>query len=91
MRIYILLGQIYYRFNPYLTEYLSIDETRSEKFQLMRESTQMYMRRNDGKVRDACQQVEEDFVLQKFLEVCIKTLFSALAFSLAQLSCWWLR
>ena len=33
------------------------DETRAEKFQLMRESTNMYLRRNESKVRDACEQL----------------------------------
>jgi hypothetical protein len=53
----LLPGRIYYRFNPYLTEYLSLDETRAEKYRMMREATNMYLRRNEGKVRDACEQL----------------------------------
>ena len=53
----LLPGQVYYRFNPYLPEYLSLDETRADKFKLMREATQMYLRRNEDKVRDACNQL----------------------------------
>ena len=53
----LLPGRVYYRFNPYLTEYLSLDETRAEKFQMMREATNMYLRRNESKVRDACNQL----------------------------------
>ena len=50
-------GRVYYRFNPYLPEYLSLDETRAEKYQMMRESTQLYLRRNEDKVRDAANQL----------------------------------
>ena len=50
-------GNIYYRFNPYLEEYLPLDETRAEKFKLMRESTNMYLRRNEFKLSQACKQL----------------------------------
>jgi len=50
-------GNIYYRFNPYLSENMPLDETRKEKFQQMKESTNMYLRRNDRKVKRACEQL----------------------------------
>ena len=53
----LLPARIYYRFNPYLTEYFSLDETRPEKFEMMRKATNMYLRRNEGKVMDACEQL----------------------------------
>lgn len=53
----LLPGHVYFRFNPYLNEYLGLDETRPEKFLQMRESAKMYLRRNERKIQDACHQL----------------------------------
>ncbi|XP_003744249.1 calcium-independent phospholipase A2-gamma [Galendromus occidentalis] len=39
----------YYRFNPYLSEPFTLDETRPEKMDRLRLDAQMYLRRNDRK------------------------------------------
>lgn len=54
----LLPGNVYYRFNPYLREYLPLDETRPEKMAVMREDSRMYVRRNYNKVMDACHQLQ---------------------------------
>lgn len=45
---------VYYRFNPYLPEYLPLDEKRPEKMALMAEAADMYLRRNRKKLEKAC-------------------------------------
>ncbi|XP_040564446.1 calcium-independent phospholipase A2-gamma isoform X1 [Lepeophtheirus salmonis] len=50
----LLPGHIYYRFNPYLSEYIQIDETRPEKMALLKEDSHMYTRRNFNKIMDVC-------------------------------------
>ena len=52
-----LEGDIYYRFNPYMPEYLPLDEKRPEKFGLMSEVASMYLRRNREKLLNACQKL----------------------------------
>ena len=44
----------YYRFNPYLPEYLPLDERRPEKLAFMSEQADMYLRRNRDKLLQAC-------------------------------------
>ena len=64
----------YYRFNPYLPEYLPLDEKRPEKLALMAEAANMYLRRNRHKLLEACKTLIEprtpydiacDYVLQQ--------------------------
>lgn len=45
----LLPSKVYYRFNPYMSEEFSLDETRQEKWDVMKANTKMYMRRNDFK------------------------------------------
>ena len=50
---------VYYRFNPYLPEYLALDEKRPEKMALMAEAADMYLRRNRKKFQNACKTLTE--------------------------------
>ena len=50
---------VYYRFNPYLPEYLPLDEKRPEKMALMAEAADMYLRRNKVKFTKACKTLTE--------------------------------
>ena len=54
-----LESNVYYRFNPYMPEFFSLDEKRPEKMNLMTEVTKMYMRRNRSKVLAACKQLKQ--------------------------------
>lgn len=53
----LLAPQLYYRFNPYMSEEFGLDENRPEKWNIMRYDTEMYMRRNDDKFRMAASQL----------------------------------
>lgn len=48
---------VYYRFNPYLKEFTYLDDTRAEQFNMMKEYSHMYIRRNQRKFSDACYQL----------------------------------
>lgn len=48
---------VYYRFNPYLKEFTSIDEIRQEQFNMFNEYSRMYIRRNHTKFSDAAYQL----------------------------------
>lgn len=52
-------SKVYYRFNPYLPEYLPLDEKRPAKMALMAESANMYIRRNQSKMKEACRRLAE--------------------------------
>ncbi|XP_054719774.1 LOW QUALITY PROTEIN: calcium-independent phospholipase A2-gamma-like [Uloborus diversus] len=45
----LLSPDTYFRINPYLTEFLSLDENRAEKLDQMKTDAQMYLRRNEYK------------------------------------------
>ncbi len=45
----LLPGNTYYRFNPFMSEYFPLDETREEKIAVMRSDTRMYLRRNHNR------------------------------------------
>ncbi|XP_076448406.1 calcium-independent phospholipase A2-gamma-like [Babylonia areolata] len=43
----------YFRFNPYLSEDVPLDEIRPDRLEVMKRDTTMYLRKNDGKMRKA--------------------------------------
>ena len=51
---------IYYRFNPYLKEQTDLADFRAETFNMMKEYTRMYIRRNQRKFDDACYQLTKE-------------------------------
>lgn len=50
----------YFRFNPYLTEQLSLDENRQEKINQLENDAEMYIRRNDAKMLSAAKQLMQE-------------------------------
>merc|ERR1711872_1104215 len=55
--ISILPPSIYFRFNPFLTEYPALDEIRSDKLSCIRRDARIYIRRNSGKLERAVSQL----------------------------------
>ncbi|CAH0552149.1 unnamed protein product [Brassicogethes aeneus] len=62
----LLPPNIYYRFNPYLTEMISMVETDSKKLQQLKRDALMYLRRNEDKFQEAaCALTMEKSYMQK--------------------------
>ncbi|KAH7641398.1 calcium-independent phospholipase a2-gamma-like protein [Dermatophagoides farinae] len=53
-----LPNQVYYRMNPMLTDYSTIDENRPEKLEQMKQDAQIYLRKNEHKFRTAIEQLK---------------------------------
>lgn len=44
---------VYYRFNPYLSDEIGLDEIGTERLELMMEDTRLYLRKNEKKFEEA--------------------------------------
>ncbi|KAL1501628.1 hypothetical protein ABEB36_006925 [Hypothenemus hampei] len=64
----------YYRFNPYLTEMLSMSEIGPEKFEQLKKDAIMYLRRNEDKFQDAANKLSKEKGMTRKCEDWMKDL-----------------
>ncbi|KAB7507539.1 Calcium-independent phospholipase A2-gamma, partial [Armadillidium nasatum] len=49
----LLPGNVYFRLNPYLSEEITLDETREDKLDCLKKDTSLYVRKNESKLDEA--------------------------------------
>ncbi|GBN80898.1 Calcium-independent phospholipase A2-gamma [Araneus ventricosus] len=69
----LLTPDTYFRLNPYLTEFLTLDENRKEKLDQMKVDAQMYLRRNEYKFSSVAQTLLRKRSLFKHSKDWLKT------------------
>lgn len=76
----LLPDHIYFRFNPYLTEMLSMAEIRPEKISQLEQDAKMYTRRNEEKFqKSAAALLEKRSIQQKIVDwITLRKLLSGL-------------
>lgn len=75
MLLDLLPPKLYYRFNPFLSEEFHLDENRPEKWKAMQYDTNMYMRRNDNKFKQAAKQLLRPKTTSQKIENYLKDKF----------------
>lgn len=51
----LLPGSMYFRFNPYLSDEIGLDEIDEDRLAMMMEDTSLYLRKNELKIQEAVQ------------------------------------
>lgn len=66
----LLPDHLYYRFNPYLTEHVSMVEIDNSKLEQLRRDVIMYLRRNDDKFQEVAKTLlKKKTIMQKIKDL----------------------
>lgn len=69
----LLPDHVYYRFNPYLTELISMVETDSQKIEQLRRDAIMYLRRNEDKFQEVAKSLVKEKRIPQKIQDAIRT------------------
>lgn len=72
----LLIPGTYFRFNPTLTDYMSLDENRPEKLQQMQIDAQMYVRKNEFKLQECVKALMKQRTISQKIQDWIKLKYS---------------